>query len=164
VRTHAARAFLQAGPEPASSVPGLVDSLQDELDLVRFHAAVALGDLGREARAAVPALIHLHQWDSDPAVRVEAAIALWKIDHKSAIAIPALIKGLAEENEFICWMAADCLGRIGPEAEEAIPALEQALERKFRLAVVRRGIRAALERIGPMANEALSHSAVSGSN
>src|SRR5205807_9625383 len=58
VRSHAAHALLQVGPEPDSELAGLTDSLRNELEVLRFHAAVALGDLGREARPAVPPLIH----------------------------------------------------------------------------------------------------------
>src|SRR5262249_35568369 len=82
VRTLAAHALLQAGPEPDAEVAGLIDSLRNEVDVLRFHAAAALGNLGRAARPAEPALIHAALWDEDPAVRVEAAMALWKIDRK----------------------------------------------------------------------------------
>src|SRR5437588_11939427 len=52
VRTRAAHALLQVGPEPDSEVAGLADSLQSELEVLRFHAAAALGNLGRAARPA----------------------------------------------------------------------------------------------------------------
>jgi HEAT repeat protein len=151
VRTQAAHALLQVGPEPDSEVAGLIDALRNELDVLRFHAAIALGDLGREAQPAVPVLIHTALWDEDPAVRVEAAVALWKIDRKGPLVIPALIKALADDNELICWIAADCLGQIGPEAQQAVPALQQALHRPFKIGLIRRGIALALERIDPRA-------------
>jgi HEAT repeat protein len=50
---------------------------------LRFHAAVALGNLGRNAQPAVPALIRTALWDEDPAVRVQAAAALWKVDRRA---------------------------------------------------------------------------------
>jgi HEAT repeat protein len=151
VRTYAAHALLQAGPEPDSDVAGLIDSLHNELEILRFHAATALGNLGRDAHAAIPGLIHTALWDEDPAVRVEAAVALWKIDRTGPLVIPALIKALADENDLICWIAADCLGQIGPEARQAIPALQQALRRPFKIALIRRGVALALERIDPHA-------------
>jgi HEAT repeat protein len=148
VRTHAAQALLQVGPEPDSEVAGLTDSLQNELAVIRFHAAVALGDSGRDARAAVPGLTHTALWDDDPAVRVEAAAALWKIDHgKGPLVVGALSKALADDNELICWMAADCLGQIGPKAREAVPALRQALRRPFKVGLIRQGVALALQRI-----------------
>src|SRR5262249_37594706 len=104
VRTAAVHAILQIGPQPATEVCGLIDSLQDKIELVRFHAAVALGNLGYAARSAVPALIHTALRDEEPAVRLEAAMALWKIDRKGPLVVPALIKALANENELICWI------------------------------------------------------------
>ena len=59
------------------------------------------------AEPAVPVLVHTALWDEDAAVRVEAAAALWKIDRKGPLVIPALIEALADDNELICWMAAD---------------------------------------------------------
>jgi HEAT repeat protein len=148
VRTQAAHALLQVGPEPDSEVAALTDSLRNELEVLRFHAAVALGDLGREAQPAVPPLIHTALWDEDPAVRMEAAVALWKIDpNKGPLVIPALIKALANDNELICWIAADYLGQIGPDAREAVPALQQALDRPFKIGLIRKGIALALQRI-----------------
>jgi HEAT repeat protein len=148
VRTQAAHALLQVGPEPDSEVAGLTDSLQNELEVLRFHAAVALGDLGRAAQPAVPPLIHTALWDEDPAVRMEAAVALWKIDpNKGPLVIAALIKALANDNELICWIAADYLGQIGPDAQEAVPALRQALGRSFKIGLIRKGIALALQRI-----------------
>jgi hypothetical protein len=47
----------------------------------------------------------------------------------------------------ICWIAAECLGQIGPTAREAVPALRQALQREFRFAIVKTGVKLALERI-----------------
>jgi HEAT repeat protein len=151
VRGHAMHAILQVGPQPASEIAGLIDALQDDVEVVRFHAAIALGDLGSAARPSLPALIHTARWDENPAVRVEAALALWKIDRKGPLVIPALIEALANNNEFICWMAADCLGQIGPEAQEALPALQQALQRPFKISLIRKGVALALERIDPPA-------------
>jgi HEAT repeat protein len=99
----------------------------------------------------MPALIHTALWDEDPAVRLEAAVALWKIDRTGPLVIPALIKALADDNELICWIAADCLGQIGSEAREAVRALQQALRRPFKMALIRRGVALALERIDPHA-------------
>jgi HEAT repeat protein len=154
VRNHAAHALLQVGPEPDSAVAGLTDSLHNELEILRFHAAVALGNLGRGARSAAPALIHAALWDEDSAVRVEAAAALWKIDRRGPLVIPALMDALEDHNELICWMAADFLGQIGPEARVAIPALQRAQERPFKIGLIRKGVALALQRINPQTNAA----------
>jgi len=152
VRAEAVRALLQAGPQPATEVDALVTALHSDLDVVRFHAAFALGDFGPAARPGVPELIHTSIWDEDPAVRVEAAMALWKIDPARApLVLHVLTTALQNTNELICWIAAECLGQMGPEAREAVPALRQALERDFRISLIKTGVLHALERIGPQA-------------
>jgi HEAT repeat protein len=125
--------------------------MQEELEVVRFHAALALGKQGGAAQASVAGLIPTALWDKDPAVRVGAALALWKIDRRGPLVIPALVKALNDQNEFICWMAADCLGEMGPEAREAIPALQQAMHRPFQMAFIKRGVALALEQLDPTA-------------
>jgi HEAT repeat protein len=147
VRGHALRAVLQVGPEPASDIPALINALQSELEIVRFHAAATLGDLGRSARAAVPALIHAASWDEDAAVRVVAAVALWKIDQNGPLAVSTLVKALDGDNELVCWIAADNLREMGPEAAEAIPALRRALGRPFKIGLIRSALELALRRI-----------------
>jgi HEAT repeat protein len=151
VRAEAVQALLRAGPQPATEVAAFVDALHSAVDVVRFHAASALGNLGPAAQSAVASLIHAGLWDEDPAVRVEAAMALWKIDHKGPLVLHVLIKALDDTNELICWIAAERLGELGPEAREAIPALRQALQRDFKASLIKTGIRLALECIDPQA-------------
>jgi HEAT repeat protein len=147
VRAEAVRALLRAGPQPATEVAGLLDALNSEVDVVRFHAAVALGDSGPEGRPAVPALIHASLWDDGQAVRVAAAMALWKIEHKRQPVLHVLGKALDGPNEWVCWIAAEYLGQLGPTAREAVPALRRALQRDFRISLVKTSVRLALQRI-----------------
>jgi hypothetical protein len=60
-------------------------------------------------------------------------------------------RSLDNENELVCWIAADELGQIGPEAREAVPALQKALRRPFKMALVARGVALALQRIDTQA-------------
>ena len=69
------------------------------------------------------------------------------------LVVPALARALGDANELVCWIAADCLGQIGPAAREAVPALRQALRRDFRLSLIRTGVLLALEHIDPQAPE-----------
>lgn len=148
VRAEVVRALLRAGPQPATEVGALVDALDSDVDVVRFHAAVALGDLGPAGRPGLSALIHASLWDEEPGVRVEAAMALWKIDdHKKPLALDVLIAALGDANELLCWIAAEGLGQMGRAARGAAPALRQALQRDFRISLVKTGVRLALERI-----------------
>ena len=150
-RAGAADALLRAGPQPAAEVGALIDDLRSEIDVVRFHAAIAIGDFGPAGRAAVSALIAASHWDVEPAVRVGAAMALWKIDRRVPLVLYILTEALGDANELICWVAADGLGQIGPRAREAVPALRLALRRDFRLAIVKTSVKFALQRIDPKA-------------
>jgi HEAT repeat protein len=149
IRVEAVRALLRAGPQPATEVGALVDALHSEVDVVRFHAAVTLGDYGPDSQPAVPALIHASLWDEEPAVRVGAAVALWKIDRRDPLVLRVLTRALEDANELVCWVATECLGQMGPAAREAVPALRHALQRDFRFALIKTGLRLALERIDP---------------
>jgi HEAT repeat protein len=149
VRAEAVRALLRTGPQSNTEVGALDDSLRSDLDIVRFHAAMALGDLGAAGRPAVPGLIHAALWDEDPAVRLVAAMALWKIDRKGPLVVPALVRALDDANELICWIAVEFLGQMGPAAQDAVPALERTLQRNFTISLIKTGVKFALERIGP---------------
>jgi HEAT repeat protein len=63
-------------------IPVLVDLLKDQDTFVRRDAAVALGELGEEARPAVAALLALRT--DKETVRRAAADALDKIDSEAA--------------------------------------------------------------------------------
>jgi HEAT repeat protein len=151
VRAGAERALLRAGPQATTEVGALTDALHSAVDVVRFHAAITLGDSGRDGRPAVPDLIHASLWDRESAVRLAAGLALWKIDRKGPLVLDVLTEALGDANELVCWVAAECLGQMGPAAREAAPALRQALGKDFRLALVKTGVRLALERIDPQA-------------
>jgi HEAT repeat protein len=140
---------LRAGPQAATQVSALIDALYSEIDVVRFHAAISLGALGSAGRPAVAALIHTSLWDEDAAVRVEAAMALWKIDRKLPLVLHVLGKALEDANELICWIAAERLAQLGSAAREAVPALRQALQRDFKVSLIKKAVLLALESIEP---------------
>jgi hypothetical protein len=76
----------------------------------------------------------------------------WTIDrNKLPLVLEVLTRALGEDNELVCWVAADCLGQMGPEAREAIPALRQALRRPFKIGLIGKGVALALRRIDPQA-------------
>jgi HEAT repeat protein len=66
--------------ELADAIPALTDALDhDEEPYVRGMAAVALGELGPAARAAIPALRRARTDDPSEAVRTDADRALHRI-------------------------------------------------------------------------------------
>lgn len=142
-------ALVHIGPQPQSRMPTLVDTLKDALPAVRMSAAEALKEMGPTAREAIPALTAVALYDPVLRVRVEAARAIWHIDPRLPRVLPVLIEGLSDSDEMTRWIAADCLGEIGMEAEEAIPALRRALQAPLRSRLIRMSIILAMQRIDP---------------
>jgi hypothetical protein len=151
VRSAGLNALTVLGPRARTEVPALVAALNDELPDVRAEAARTLGGLGPDAHDAIPALIPFTEYDPDPRVRVEAAAALWRIDHHPGKVVPTCVAALASADEVVRWVAADCLGEIGPDARAAVPALLAAYSLPARAGLVRVAVRLALERIDPAA-------------
>jgi HEAT repeat protein len=146
VRTTAVAGLAALGPQAQSQMPALVEALRDEIPAVRMNAAYALGELGAEARSVSTALFMALR-DADLAVQVHAAVALWKIERRDRVVVPVLAAAVRDGGEVLRWIAADCLGEIGPAARDAVPALRAALAQEGTLALVKQGLRLALERI-----------------
>jgi HEAT repeat protein len=86
--------------------------------------------------------------DDDCVVRVRAAEALWKIERHPR-AFPQLVAELRSNISWAQLNAANAIGRIGPPAKEAVPALVELLtQRNFD---VRRAAAAALKAVDPEA-------------
>ena len=107
------------------AVHPLAEALNDEDPIVDSLAAQALGKIGPNAKAAVPALLEgLYDEDKDPIVGSCAAEALGKIGPH---AVPALVEALNNEHEDVRRHAARALGEIGPDAKAAVPVLLEVL-------------------------------------
>lgn len=142
-RKNAAAELGKIGPAAKKAVSALIKVLNDEDECVRDAAAEALGKIGAAAKEAIPALIEaLKEKSESPG----AMIALKGIGE---VAIPALIEALKHKNQTVRRNAAQTLGRIGPEAKEAIPALVIALRDKSNNEDVRRDAACSLGNIGP---------------
>jgi HEAT repeat protein len=80
VRIYAADALYQAAGETKTTLPILLEALKPSVTTFARHQAVEkLGDMGRDARAALPILRQLRH-EHDPFVRNAAVRALWRID------------------------------------------------------------------------------------
>jgi HEAT repeat protein len=127
----AARTLGNLPPEKAAAAtPGLSGLLfHPDLD-VRLAAAKALEQMGPYAREAVPALARAIL-DGDAEARMAVMYALVSIGPKNtAEAIPNLIKSLSVEvapDARLRRTAAEALGKLGPAARSALPALRRAL-------------------------------------
>ncbi len=130
----------------ASAVPALISALEDERENVRASAAYALGEMGPIAAEAVDGLIALLT-DESAEVRRHATSALGMIKVPVVKTVPALVKVLEDrEDTDLAFFAAQALTRIGPDATEAVPALDEALMSES--AYVRGFSSEALSRIG----------------
>ena len=125
---HAQRAFLNK--DTAAWVKELAD---DTSEARRRNAAFALGKLGGEAVAAVPALKHALAKDASAKVREAVAAALGEIarGNITAAADPQLVPLLTAALKDNAWpvrrSAAFALGCLESQAEAARDSLEAAL-------------------------------------
>jgi HEAT repeat protein len=123
-----AEAALRKSGLPA--LPALVEALGAEEPATRAKAARTLGSLGEAA--AAPALTAALQ-DDDPDVRLAAAKALWHVSKAAGEVVPALVALLegrraavgadGESRRRFLQTVVEALGRIGPPATAAVPAL-----------------------------------------
>jgi HEAT repeat protein len=148
VRAAAAQALARL-ELTAESVSSLAKALGNRDGYVRAFAAWSLGNLGPDAREAVPALVEALGPD-DTANVVAAALA--RIGPAAAQAVPALVADLRGPDAGRRWRAARTLGRIGPLAESAVAELMAALRDPNE--AVRAHAARALGRIGPGAKPA----------
>ena len=130
-------------------VERLIRELQDSDSDIRSIAAVTLGEIGPEAKDAIPALIQLLQdQDAEGFARANAALALGQIGERAEDAMSVLIQALRDQDKYVRRDAAGALEEIGsPRAikaakdryrmvvtlgwigsEDEIPALIQALQ------------------------------------
>ncbi len=150
VRLKAAEASLGPESQTPEVLAALIELLQDQDTQIRTAAARALGRMGTKAREAVPDFAEaLH--DPEPIVRAAAAQALGKMGPEAKEAVPALIKALGDKSSYaqrqvfntgprgdivafgnrdvyVRVVAAEALGKMGPEAADAIPALQALLK------------------------------------
>jgi HEAT repeat protein len=146
--------LVEIGP---AAVGPLAAALSDDSPLRRARAALALGRIGTAAKAAGPALTAALK---DPAVevRVAAAEALW-LSAEDAAAVAALADGLAADDRDLRLRCARFLGRMGPAARAAVPALVKSLADRSQspgpaVPLVAASAAEALGRIGPDARAA----------
>ena len=100
-----------AQKQSASDVDNLREMLKDKDPNIRRNAAQALGNVGPEAKAAVPALTETLK-DKDDFVCQCAAYALGNIGPEAKAAVPALTEATQSKNYFVRQSAVAALGKI----------------------------------------------------
>jgi HEAT repeat protein len=133
-----AEAVCQMKPLGASVFPALVSAFQDPNEDVRWVAAEAVvalrNDAQPRANMVLPGLTELLR-DPSLDVRFATLMALAAVGPEAAPAVPGLIgvlegpdTGADDRTVYLRQKAAQVLGRLGPTARQAIPALTQALK------------------------------------
>ena len=142
VRAGALNVLMRLGREANEAVPGLIEVLQAKADDMEIKSGVCgvLAAIGPEARPAVPALIAALK-EKGPGRMIVNGIWAGGNEMPEADSVTAAVSLFAP--------AAGALGRIGPGAKEAVPALLQALDNEDR--EIRESARKALKRIDPTA-------------
>jgi HEAT repeat protein len=139
-----------------AAVPALVEALGAEEPAVRVKAARTLGCLEEEAAVAAPALTAALK-AGDPRVRLAAAKALWKVSKAADAVVPVLVDlldgkwGAEGEDPDVrrrfLQTILEALGRIGPPATAAVPALTATTKDANRH--IRESAAAALQQVRP---------------
>jgi HEAT repeat protein len=133
-------------------VETLQAALKDKDPEVRLGAALALRNLGPEARAAAPALTDAMK-DPNQQVRIWAALAMTKIAPNDPAVVPGLIEALKDREPNARHAAALSLGLIGidqPAAKQAATSLADVAKNDS-MEEIRKAATAALKLIDPEA-------------
>lgn len=129
--TIAVRALSSLVEGGVEIVPALAAAL-DQRE-ARYWACLALGEIGPQAKAAVPALIKVLA-DDRPEVRLQATIALAEIGPDAKPAVGELVKLLADPFDSVRLTTAFALGRIGDEgATDALVKVEANADPSLRM-------------------------------
>jgi len=136
------------------NVRKLVQALSSQEWRERQQAAVAIGEMGVVAKAAIPSLIDRLK-DEEWHVRKAAAIALTCMGSEAKVAVNSLVAALEDEEWHVRKPAAEALAAIGPASWPAVPSLIRALsDEEWH---VRKPAAEALAAIGPASKPAISH-------
>lgn len=134
VRSAAADAVGRLGPSAAGSADALATAVGDKNLQVRRSAVLALSKLGDAGRVGVPALLQASEAE-DRALRAQVYYALGELGGSSTDkVVPVLVKGLEDKVVDVRVAAVLALGKLGPGAAAAVPALTN-LQRDARPAV-----------------------------
>jgi HEAT repeat protein len=94
----------------------------------RYAATTALGEIGSATEPALKSLQAATK-DGDEGLQIAARLALWQLKKDAGQIVP-LIEHLISGETMFRGRAADALGRIGPAAKTAVPALKEAARGK----------------------------------
>jgi HEAT repeat protein len=127
VRRSAANALSRLGEEAEAAIPSLIESFTGEDKYVNQYSIKALNALGPKVIEVIPPILLLLK-NEKPEVRVRAAKALGEMAQQPDLVIPNLLEIARTDAQWkVRSYAIEAVGRYGPRAVEAIPALIEAL-------------------------------------
>jgi HEAT repeat protein len=112
--------------EVAPAIPALIELLKDSSPDVRYGAALALGNVGANARAAALPLLSALD-DEDPLPRRGAVLAIRRVVPAQSVVVDALMRALRDEHPYVRASAASELALMGDDAAPAAAALATAM-------------------------------------
>jgi HEAT repeat protein len=145
VRTNAATALLAMAPTEAAAQAIVRESLNSKTVSVRRSAMLGLDAWIRDDKDVLALVLDASENDPDPICQSASFHAL---RHFGKPVVPLVIERL-EAGNVRMYHALRILGHIGPDAKEAIPALQKLLDAHSDRAATKERINNALKRIDP---------------
>jgi HEAT repeat protein len=123
VRAAAAWYLGRLGPKANDAIPHLIPLLKDTDPEVKDRAQYALSMMGKSAESALPDLLEALNNSEDRSFQHKVLGSFEGLAEESDAAVLALATVLKHEDAFLRLHAVEVLGRLGPRAAAAIPAL-----------------------------------------
>jgi HEAT repeat protein len=128
-RAFAALVLERIGPDAAEALPALVEvGSKDNDPEARQQAIKAMGQVGANDEKLVlsPLIAFLDDGDAD--IRHSAVVALGFLGPRAKAAVKGLSKRLKDSSIKVRLEVTEVLEKLGRDAEESIPALEEAVK------------------------------------
>ena len=116
------------GPDASQAAPEIAGVLTDKNAAVQAMALMAFETIGPAAKVAIPQLREAAKPGTDREVRPRAIDVLCRVDPGSPETIALIVSAMQDVT--IRYPLVGDLGRLGPKARSAMPALEEALKDK----------------------------------
>jgi predicted Zn finger-like uncharacterized protein len=127
LRLHAATTLGKIGQEARVTYPTLEQLTREDQPEIKKAATEAMKKIGRPVKTDVKGLLIPALKHPSSNYRAGATACLWMLDRDARDAVEALAEALSDTDPVVSNTAAFALAAIGPEADEAVPALIKAL-------------------------------------
>jgi HEAT repeat protein len=125
LRNNAINALVQLGLDGRAAAPALVENLKNPNQYIVTQSLQALRNMQVDSKTVVPALEELLK-STTPYQRVMTADAIVSLDRENKAVVPVLIELVSDKQWWA--QATQALGKMGPNAKEAVPDLVKLLK------------------------------------